>query len=352
MIVINNGINNILKKSIFFSNNLKYLSIIIITMNSIYYYTLQLKDQIYRYPNLFSVINTLFHIMGESSHIYQYIDKYLENIRIVSWINNIIVDEFRIKLLDGFILFNNDNSIRLTSIFTELYSMESLITKSILSSKINENITVKKRSTIPKKIANYISDNSNTDYDNYHSHDNNPHDNNPHNNDTQKNNHVEGDINNNTDDNTDDKNDIKSIDFTKKLNTMWGTKNVLSEMEIEIDKYPITLSQFIDDKNIYHRMVQDSIINVNNIHPVFILKYSVFEILDKKNELDFGSSINVMNEYESFCKLYEELLKMEKEIDDDNMEPYIPHNFTYMTPEQQEDYIISNNIDIDKILNN
>ena len=109
---------------------------------------------------------------------------------------------------------------------------------------------------------------------------------------------------------------------------------------------------FESDKKSYSQMKQDilqGIIKVDNINPSFIYKYHIFKVLETRNAIDFTNNQSIKKEYDIFKELQDECEKDECEEDacaKDTCKPspmekvniYVPHNYSYMTPDQKEHY--------------
>lgn len=64
---------------------------------------------------------------------------------------------------------------------------------------------------------------------------------------------------------------------------------------------------FESDKKSYNQMKKDiekGLLKKNSIHPFFVIKFDVFEIMEKRNAIKFDNDDNINKEYELFDQLY------------------------------------------------
>jgi len=121
---------------------------------------------------------------------------------------------------------------------------------------------------------------------------------------------------------------------------------------------------FESDKKSYLQLkkdIENGLIKSTEIHPYFILRYHIFKVLELRGAINFTNSDHILTEYNLFTDLYE---AYEEDNDQDtrsaslatdtidttntepcvrckpakSIKPYIPHNYKYMTDSNKEAY--------------
>lgn len=102
---------------------------------------------------------------------------------------------------------------------------------------------------------------------------------------------------------------------------------------------------FESDKKSYLQIKNDlekGLLKREEMHPYFILKYPIFKVLEARNAINFTSNDNIVQEYNLFSDLHDydyenDCPKSEvKPVNTNVSKVYVPHNYNYMTIEQQE----------------
>lgn len=214
----------------------------------------------------------------------------LSEISLSIYYNNARISEFNLLYDDGLILYNENNNLRVASIFPQVYLLDSILYRSF--NKENKCLKSKNKKCTPsiKKINKKIVNNTSND-PKIHKLDN-----------------------------------IKCID--KEIN--------FKSEDINFDN----LKDFKQDKELYFHIKNDidnGSFMYDEIHPQFIDKYQIFRILENRNVLNFESNDNINYEHELFKSLYDEFLEDETT---DNMKEhvFIPHNYEYMSNDKKEEY--------------
>lgn len=111
------------------------------------------------------------------------------------------------------------------------------------------------------------------------------------------------------------------------------------ENPLNIDQELMT---FESDKSSYILIKKDVAAgkyNIDEMHPCFILKYQIFEIMEMKGILNLNSNENLQDEYTKFYELYNECGEDEVSDASENDKIYVPHNYYYMTSEEKENFV-------------
>lgn len=118
--------------------------------------------------------------------------------------------------------------------------------------------------------------------------------------------------------------------------------------KIEENRNNEKIKVFESDKKTYLQIkkdIDDGILKKENMNPYFVLKYQLFKLLESRGNINFASNANVKDEYELFMDLYNDCTEDEQEnikqdakvfISPDKV--YIPPNYNYMTNEKKEEY--------------
>ena len=136
---------------------------------------------------------------------------------------------------------------------------------------------------------------------------------------------------------------IKQLDQNKKNidNTKQEELNEELDSKNEINK---KIRIFESDKRSYILMKNDidsGIFKIEQMHPYFFLKYQIFKILDQRGKINLDSNNNIDQEYELFYELYAVCNEQEENNMEDKKEVckvYIPHNYHYMTSDKKEEH--------------
>ncbi|XWV26633.1 hypothetical protein QJ857_gp0428 [Tupanvirus soda lake] len=98
---------------------------------------------------------------------------------------------------------------------------------------------------------------------------------------------------------------------------------------------------FESDKNSYVKMKKDlenGTLKMDEMHPCFVIKHDIFKVLEARNAINFESNDNIKNEYEIFSDLYDSFVDEEENKEDTSLNVYIPHNYHYMSAEKKEEH--------------
>ncbi len=101
------------------------------------------------------------------------------------------------------------------------------------------------------------------------------------------------------------------------------------------------LNIFSSDKKSYVKIKNDIIngyMTKNNIHPMFMMKYQIFQILDSRNVVNFESDEKIMEEYNLFHELYEECQEDNKPTTETIPAVWVPPNYHYLSDQDKTNY--------------
>src|SRR5581483_8177583 len=117
--------------------------------------------------------------------------------------------------------------------------------------------------------------------------------------------------------------------------------------EITITMSPNTndenLNIFASDKKSYVKIkfdVENGFLKKDQIHPLFVIKYQIFQILESRGVINFLSDEQIKTEYDIYITLYD-ACKEENEDNEDKEKKasvWIPPNYHYLTDEKKEEY--------------
>lgn len=123
--------------------------------------------------------------------------------------------------------------------------------------------------------------------------------------------------------------------------------NITNEDPKEIDiimktnRNDETLDIFKSDKIAYTKIkndISEGKLKRNQIHPNFIIKYQLFQILELRNVINFDSDENIQKEYEIFSVLNDECHEEKEIIPDKTNNIWIPPNYHYMSESDKIKY--------------
>lgn len=243
-----------------------------------------------------------------------------EKIKIVIIHNGFPIVTFRVKYDNGFYFYNTHDCVRMLSLAPQFCSFEMKLAKKISNTKPQSivkkiEIDPEHPKMIPKKKVKRslerVIDKSVR---------NKPIENRP----------------------IETKKDIIEFDWQKHKEAEKPAKNKPIEISPVI-REPVRnskLDKFESDKNSFSKIKKDVVngkLSKDDINPIFILKYEIFEILDTRKCIDFSSNEKLKEEYELFQSFYNECKEEEEEIMG-NKNVFVPHNYNYMSPEKKEEY--------------
>lgn len=218
--------------------------------------------------------------------------------------NNVQISEFSLLYEDGLILHNENNNLRIVSVFPQVYILDSILLR--LFEKGNKCLKPKdKKDLLAMKKKNKKICRSSKECT--------------------------------TITNTNNDSKIHKLSDTKCNNECCIDKEIHFKLDnIKLDK----LKNFKQDKELYFCIKNDidnGTFMYDEIHPQFTDKYQLFRILENRNVLNCESNDNINYEYELFKSLYDEIIEDEP-IDDIKENVFIPHNYEYMSNDKKEEY--------------
>lgn len=124
------------------------------------------------------------------------------------------------------------------------------------------------------------------------------------------------------------------------------------------------LNVFKSDKKSYVQIKRDidtGIFRRDQIHPLFTIKYQLFQILESRNKINFGSDGNINDEYEIFMDLYN-ACNEDNDCNDNNKcndhtkcgdhtnkcNIWVPIKYNYMSIQEKIDYAGKYNMTLDE----
>lgn len=284
----------------------------------------------YFITDLRDALGILYSLILDPSNIKKFEDK----MKLASYCTSIRLTVFNLKFDGGLILWNDDNYIRVTSLYPEYMVLDLSLGKHYLNVGPIEipqgDGSTKNLSLFPKKIN---SENKDVfpDQNNFESKK-----------DTNRHSKIfERALQVNT---------HKKENKNKKQHERPKNQSIRQNSSINSDdKIPplVTNNQklkiFDSDKRSYIKIKQDlekNNIDQNDIHPCFVLKYNIFKILEGRKSIDFMSNDNIRKELELFQELYDECDDNSDDENDKNIpqKVYIPHNYNFMDDDKKEEY--------------
>ena len=117
---------------------------------------------------------------------------------------------------------------------------------------------------------------------------------------------------------------------------------------IEALRHSEKMNTFTHDKDVYQKLKSDisgGKITIEDVHPIFTLKYEIFGILENRSLINFSNDDNVKTEFNLFMDMYD-CCKDDLDSDNDKKDDstvaddksYTPHNYQYLTEKAKEKY--------------
>ena len=282
----------------------------------------------YFIPDLRDAVGVLYNIIMDPNNVKNFEDK----VKFVSYCTSIRLTVFNLKFDNGLILWNDDNDIRIASLYPEYVVLDLSLGKHL------ENV---RSIGIPPIAPSSVQKNTNMEHKQVFSNQNifeSKIDANRHSKIFER----ASQVNTYKKENKAKKHHERpKIQITKEKSLMNNINNTIPALQTNNQKLKI----FDSDKRSYIKIRQDlekNNISSDDIHPCFVLKYHIFKILDGRKSIDFTSNNNIRQELELFQTLYDEC--DENSDDDENdknnipQKVYVPHNYNFMDDDKKEEY--------------
>jgi hypothetical protein len=142
-------------------------------------------------------------------------------------------------------------------------------------------------------------------------------------------------------------NDFSPFDDILKLSGPVESKQTKQIRPIE-SKIPVvktdTIETYKTNKKIYKDIKNK--LDETDVHPIFLVNYQIFKIMEAKKIISFEDDSNVDNEFIE----YEQINDVVDQLLDEDVESivYVPHNYHFMTQEEKKAHVDKYNISLEK----
>jgi hypothetical protein len=242
----------------------------------------------------------------------------LSDIQIICYSLGIPITFFKLDYQNGLIFYNENNNIKISSIFPECSACDIAIGQRLNKLSLSETNHLDRKNTIDCAVTQTINNKSR------------------HNNLLTKAKLVQQSVENTNKENKrrkrqkdDDRNQSQNSKITNEQIPQYRSS----------DKFKV----FESDKRSYKLIkkdIMDGTLKSEDINPFFVLKYDIFKILESRNSINFDSNDNINEEYSIFAELYDDCLNIDSTDNEKTktINVYIPPNYNYMSDEKKNEY--------------